>query len=69
MNYEDGMFVFRMNTRSPIDLNEIYFWEKDSSMFAFDGKSTRFIFDKHLIEPSGEVKPTKIDDVLDIIGK
>ena len=69
MNYEDGMFVFRMNTRSPKDLNEIYFWEKDSSMFAFDGKSTRFIFDKHLIEPSGEVKPTKIDDVLDIIGK
>lgn len=69
MNYEDGMFVFRMNTRTPNDLNEIYFWEKDSSMFAFDGKSTRFIFDKHLIDTTGEVKPTKIDDVLDIIGK
>ena len=69
INYENGMFVFKMNTRKPNGINEIYFWEKDGSMFAFDDKSTRFVFDKHLIDENGEVKKTTIDDILDIIGK
>ena len=68
MNYMDGMFHFVLKPSNKSKLNEIYFWDSNSSMFAFDDDGPRFIFEDTLIGNDGKVTQLTIDSILDIIG-